>query len=84
MLSWIDARHHERALVRADESTFFELLDRCRNFLLKVEHHRGPFLVILDGSAERFVVKALQSAENRMVSTPAEAREAFIADAEGD
>jgi hypothetical protein len=34
---------------------------RCRNFLLKVEHHRGPFLVIPDGGAERFIGKGLQA-----------------------
>src|ERR1700720_1280516 len=45
----VDARYHERAQVRADETTFFQLLYRRRNFLLKVEHHRGPFLVILEG-----------------------------------
>jgi hypothetical protein len=45
----------------ADETTFFQLLYRRRNILLKVEHHRGPFLVILDGGTQWFIGKALQS-----------------------
>src|SRR5208282_1526131 len=57
-------RATERAQVRADETSFFQLLYRCRNFLLEVEHHRGPFLVILDGGAERFIGKALESPED--------------------
>jgi hypothetical protein len=60
----VDARHHERAQVRADKTTFFQLLYRCRDFLLKVEHHRGPFRVMLDGGAEWFIGKALQSPED--------------------
>jgi hypothetical protein len=40
--------------------------------------------VILDRRAERFVGKGLESPEDWMVSTTAEAREAFIADAESD
>ena len=41
--------------------TFFQLLYRCRNFLLEIEHHRGPFFVILDSGAKRFIGKALES-----------------------
>src|SRR4029077_4585659 len=80
----VDARHHERAQVWADETTFFQLLHRCRNPLLEVEHHRGPFLVVLEGSTQRFIGKDLQPPESRMVSATAEAREAFIADAKSD
>jgi hypothetical protein len=40
--------------------------------------------VILDGGAERIIGKGLQSSEDWMVSTTAEAREAFIADAKSD
>lgn len=60
----VDARNHERAQVWADETTFFQFLHRCRDFLLKIEHHRGPFFVILDGGAERFISKGLQASQD--------------------
>ena len=44
----------------------------------------APFLVILDGGAERFIGKGLQSPEDWMVSTTAEPWHAFIANAKSD
>src|SRR5579871_873226 len=60
----VDASHYKRAQVRADETTFFQLFHCGRNFLLEIEHHRGPPLVILDGGAARFIGKGLQSSED--------------------
>jgi hypothetical protein len=67
-----------------EQFTFFQLLYRCRNFLLKIEHQRGSFLVILKRGAQRFICKGFQSSEDRMVSATTEARYAFITDTEGD
>jgi hypothetical protein len=53
-------------------------------FLFEVEHHRGPFLVILEGGAQGFIGKGFQSPEDRMISATTEARYAFIANTEGD
>src|SRR5438477_9505718 len=80
----VDASHHERAQVRAGEATLLQLLYRCRDFLLKVEHYSGPFLVILEGSTQRFIGKDLEPTEHRLVSDTADAREAFIADDKSD
>jgi hypothetical protein len=40
--------------------------------------------VILDGGTQWFIGEGLESPQNRMVSTTAEARETFIADAKSD
>src|SRR5581483_5631274 len=76
----IDARHHERAQIRAHESALFEFFVRRSYPLLEVKQHGGALLVIFYRDAQRVLREGLKPPQDGMVHPATEARYPFIAD----
>src|SRR5260370_11235276 len=80
----VDSRHYEGPQVGADQTTLFELLHHCGNFLFQVKYDPRTLLMILNRAPQRLIREGFQPTQYGVVHAPTKAWHSFIADTERD